>query len=254
MARRPCTCSDARATMKHNLPLLTIDWVWFRRRTCVQADHPMRLVNGTWEYPMRWWSDYLDDVLAILRETPGTEVIKQEHSRCLEKAMRGAAGCTTCQQHVAMHMHTFSQRLLSLIDTEVSKVKLPTFLSRDAELEAAHRRAAQPVGREVYTYSVVEPKDDSTSAWLEQHVPIFDYSLCLNGTSLNAVSLTAICELFPLMEPKTLLLGSYFPTPLEWPYSTRCLDAVTELRLYGNGIGMDILLSLNVSPSALLCP
>lgn len=131
----------------------------------------MRLVNGTWEYPMRWWSDYLDDVLAILRETPGTEVIKQEHSRCLEKAMRGAAGCTTCQQHVAMHMHTFSQRLLSLIDTEVSKVslafvvalcgaqcfsvmqvKLPTFLSRDAELEAAHRRAAQPVGREVYTH------------------------------------------------------------------------------------------------------
>ncbi|EPS93761.1 hypothetical protein FOMPIDRAFT_1055702 [Fomitopsis schrenkii] len=132
------SCSDALSTLKHSIPFLTIDWVWFHCRTCTQADYRMRLANGTWEYPMKWWADYLDDILEVLRETPSSEAVKQENARCLEKAIRGAAGCATCQQHAAVHMHCFTERLWPLIDIEVSKVKLAYFLSRDVKLAAAH--------------------------------------------------------------------------------------------------------------------
>lgn len=63
--------------------------------------------------------------------------------------------------------------------------------------------------REIFC-SDVEPKDDSTSAWLEQHIYIFEYGLCLDDGTPFATSLAAIRRLFPVMEAKTLLFGSYF--------------------------------------------
>ncbi|EPS93760.1 hypothetical protein FOMPIDRAFT_93871 [Fomitopsis schrenkii] len=95
--------------------------------------------------------------------------------------------------------------------------------------------------------STVEPgKDDSTSAWLEQHVPAFEYSLVPAG--VDGATLATICELLPAVEAKTLLLNCRYPTlcPEQWRGFTGCLETVTELRLYGTA-------QLMFRPSTALC-
>ncbi|EPS94230.1 hypothetical protein FOMPIDRAFT_1055261 [Fomitopsis schrenkii] len=85
------------------------------------------------------------------------------------------------------------------------------------------------VYRNVYQRTT-DPKDDSTLEWLQQHVPVLEYRGHLNLPSTP--SLAKFCQILPVRDAQSLILGGPFPTLNEWLRLTRCMEAVTELRLY----------------------
>ncbi|KAI0715729.1 hypothetical protein C8Q72DRAFT_180502 [Fomitopsis betulina] len=73
-----------------------------------------------------------------------------------------------------------------------------------------------------------DPKDDSTSVWREQHAPALGILVC--GRKQNY--LTELITSLPLGRTRTLILDGEFPSQDDWLSLTRCLETVTELRLY----------------------
>ncbi|KAI0718492.1 hypothetical protein C8Q72DRAFT_135905 [Fomitopsis betulina] len=73
-----------------------------------------------------------------------------------------------------------------------------------------------------------DPKDDSTSEWLEQHTP----ALRLHGRLHQQNPLTALIASLPCRDTRTCILYYGFPSQDEWLSLTRGMESVTELRLH----------------------
>ena len=131
------SCSDALGRIKYNLPFSTNDEVWLRCEedldTCPIANYKVRLPDGSWEHPTRWWSDYMDTIFETLRDMPCSDVIKHEH-RALENALKKAQRCRTCKYLASEHMQRFLERLVPCIDMELSKASVQLNPRVDATL------------------------------------------------------------------------------------------------------------------------
>ncbi|EPS94408.1 hypothetical protein FOMPIDRAFT_1063211 [Fomitopsis schrenkii] len=75
-----------------------------------------------------------------------------------------------------------------------------------------------------------DPKDDSTSVWLQRHVPVLEYHGRNNIP--DTLPLTKFFQTLPVGYAQSLILGGQFPTSDEWLGLTRCMETVIELRLH----------------------
>ncbi|KAI0727682.1 hypothetical protein C8Q72DRAFT_434197 [Fomitopsis betulina] len=89
-----------------------------------------------------------------------------------------------------------------------------------------------------------DPKEDSTTLWFWQHVPVLEYQAQDYG---EGVPLARLCALLPLGDVQVLLLNRIIPNKDEWLGLTQCMEAVTELRLHSGAnylVSPGMLLSL----------
>ena len=105
-------------------------------------------------------------------------------------------------------------------------VTLGPFLTVEFSLNKLYETAIRAY-RDVCQRSI-DPKDDSTSAWLERHIPALEYH---GRDGVDDVPLAEFCNLVPVGDVQTLLFGYAFPTAQdEWLNIARCVEGVTELR------------------------